>query len=229
MKINLNKTFIKFLSLFILSPKARREFKAKHIKSQYDLNQERYNMGAFSYLGENVMIKNEKETTIGKYCSVSHQVCIGLSQHPLNCLTTHGFICQEKCYSINNLLTVPTENVVDFSKEAMPPVMIGNDVWIGYRAMIMDGVKIGDGAVIAAGAIVTKDVEPYTIVGGVPAKPIGKRFSDLPNGEELRTKLLELRWWDYPPEFVEKLPFADINKCIEILQKNIDLRDTNNG
>jgi tetrahydrodipicolinate N-succinyltransferase len=71
------------------------------------------------------------------------------------------------------------------------PVIIGNDVWIGANAVILDKVKIGDGAVIAAGAIVSKDVKPYTIVGGIPAKPIKKRFSE----EEIE-KLLEFKWWE---------------------------------
>lgn len=73
--------------------------------------------------------------------------------------------------------------------------MIGSDVWIGYEAVILAGVTIGDGAVIGARAVVTKDVPPYTIVGGVPAKSIRKRFSD-----DIITALLELRWWDWPEE-----------------------------
>jgi len=70
--------------------------------------------------------------------------------------------------------------------------VIGNDVWIGHDATIMPGVKVGDGAVIAAKSVVTKDVEPYTIIGGNPAKPIKKRFSD-----ETISKLLQLKWWDW--------------------------------
>lgn len=74
-------------------------------------------------------------------------------------------------------------------------IVIGNDVWIGYEAVILSGVTIGDGAIIGARAVVTKDVPPYTIVGGVPAKPIRKRFSD-----EDTAQLLELKWWDWPVE-----------------------------
>lgn len=74
-------------------------------------------------------------------------------------------------------------------------IVIGNDVWIGYEAVILAGVTIGDGAVIGARAVVAKDVPPYTIVGGVPAKPIRKRFP-----EEIIAALLELRWWDWPRE-----------------------------
>ena len=74
-------------------------------------------------------------------------------------------------------------------------IVIGSDVWIGYEAVILSGVHIGDGAVIGARAVVTKDVEPYTIVGGVPARPIRPRFS-----EDVTARLLELRWWDWDEE-----------------------------
>lgn len=70
-------------------------------------------------------------------------------------------------------------------------IVIGNDIWIGYEAIVLSGVTIGDGAIIGARAVVTKDVPPYTIVGGIPAKQIRKRFSD-----EVISKLLELQWWN---------------------------------
>lgn len=77
-------------------------------------------------------------------------------------------------------------------------IVVGNDVWIGYEAVIMPGVKIGDGAVVGTRAVVTKDVSPYTIVGGVPAKPIRRRFDD-----ETINKLLALRWWDWDYEKIK--------------------------
>ena len=77
--------------------------------------------------------------------------------------------------------------------------MIGNDVWIGYEAVIMQGVTIGDGATIGTRAVVTKDVPPYSIVGGVPARPIRKRFSD-----EVIAQLLEIKWWDWPDEKIKE-------------------------
>ena len=81
-------------------------------------------------------------------------------------------------------------------------IVVGSDVWIGYEAVILAGVTIGGGAIIGARAVVTKDVPPYTIVGGVPAKPIRKRFDDA-----TIAKLLELRWWDWPEEKIkENLP-----------------------
>lgn len=77
--------------------------------------------------------------------------------------------------------------------------VVGNDVWIGYNAVIMPGVTIGDGAVIASCSVVTKDVEPYTIVGGNPARDIRKRFSE----EHIQT-LLEVKWWDWEPEKITR-------------------------
>lgn len=78
-------------------------------------------------------------------------------------------------------------------------IVIGNDVWIGYEAVVMAGVTIGDGAIIGARAVVTKDVPPYTIVGGVPARKIRRRFSD-----DVIAQLLELKWWDWPAEQIQR-------------------------
>ena len=77
--------------------------------------------------------------------------------------------------------------------------MIGNDVWIGYEAVVMSGVKIGDGAIIGTRAVVTKDVPPYTIVGGIPARPIRKRFDDA-----VIERLEALRWWDWDEEKIRR-------------------------
>ena len=89
-------------------------------------------------------------------------------------------------------------------------IVIGNDVWIGYDAVIMAGVTIGDGAIIGTRAVVTKDVEPYSIVGGVPAKEIRKRFSP-----EVIKKLMEIQWWNWP---IEKIRDA----ITDIHSSNVD-------
>ena len=78
-------------------------------------------------------------------------------------------------------------------------IVIGNDVWIGFEAVILAGVTIGDGSVIGSRAVVTKDIPPYTIAGGVPAKPIRKRFSD-----DVAARLQELRWWDWDEEKIRR-------------------------
>ena len=95
-------------------------------------------------------------------------------------------------------------------------IVIGNDVWIGYEAVIMAGVHVGNGAIIAARAVVTKDVPPYTIVGGVPARPIRKRFD-----EEIIRKLETLQWWNWSVANIRRcLPYisnGDINGLLQIV------------
>ena len=91
---------------------------------------------------------------------------------------------------------------------------IGNDVWIGTNVVIMRGIKIGDGAIVAAGSIVTKDIPPYTIVAGCPAKIIKYRFA-----EEIIKQLLELKWWNYHINTLSNLPFNDIDKCIKMIEE----------
>ncbi len=93
--------------------------------------------------------------------------------------------------------------------------MLGNDVWVGYEAVIMSGVTIGNGAIIGTRAVVTKDVPPYTIVGGVPAKPIRKRFDD----DTIRA-LENLRWWDWEREKIARSIVAIQNGRLDELEKN---------
>lgn len=92
-------------------------------------------------------------------------------------------------------------------------IVIGNDVWIGYEAVIMAGVTIGDGAIIGTRAVVTKDVPPYTIVGGVPAKPIRNRFSS-----EVISSLLEIRWWDWTNERIRRNISSIKSGCVSELK-----------
>ncbi len=110
------------------------------------------------------------------------------ANHTLSSLSTYPFpiFFEEWGLDIKNV-TKAWDNKGD--------IVIGNDVWIGYEAVILSGVTIGDGAIIGTRAVVTKDVPPYTIVGGVPAKPIRKRFS-----EETIASLLEIKWWNWSKE-----------------------------
>ena len=91
-------------------------------------------------------------------------------------------------------------------------IMIGNDVWIGYEAVIMQGVHIGDGAIIAARSVITRDVAPYTVVGGVPAKEIRKRFDD-----KTITSLMEIKWWDWKYKKIKENLSAIIDGDIDNL------------
>lgn len=145
-------------------------------------------IGNYSYIGKGTIIHN---TTIGKFCSISDFCVIGLPNHSLSTLSTSPLFTKVH----NGTKSVWVDK--DVPHEPVN-VRIGNDVWIGYRVIIPSNVTIGNGAVIAAGAVVTKDVPPYAIVGGVPAKIIKYRFN-----KEVIEKLLELRFWDKPDEEIK--------------------------
>jgi phosphonate metabolism protein (transferase hexapeptide repeat family) len=129
---------------------------------------------------------------IGKFCSIAANVRINALEHPMERLTTH-----KVSYRPNEYFRYLGVDADFRARRQAKRVTIGNDVWIGHGAVITPGVTIGHGAVIGANAVVTKDVAPYHVVGGVPARVIRKRFD-----EKIIEKLLELCWWDWP---VEKL------------------------
>ena len=133
---------------------------------------------------------NGDRLIIGKFCSIAcgAKFLFNSANHSLTSLSTYPFpIFFEEWGLERAQVTRAWDHKGD--------IVIGNDVWIGYEAVILAGVTIGDGAIIGTRAVVTKDVPPYTIVGGVPAKPIRKRFSD-----DTIADLLALRWWDWPEE-----------------------------
>jgi len=138
---------------------------------------------SMTYIGNDSKIYN---CSIGKFCSIGANVKIGLGRHP-----STGFVSTSPVfYSKKGQLPI----IFDIEEEKFPEYLrinIGNDVWVGYNVTILDGVSIGDGAIIAAGSVVTKDVLPYSIVGGVPAKLIKYRFS-----EEIILALINLKWWE---------------------------------
>lgn len=137
---------------------------------------------------------NHERLVIGKFCSIAcgAKFLFNSANHTQRSLSTYIFpVLFEEWGMDVERIPEAWDNKGD--------IVVGNDVWIGYEAVILAGVTIGDGAIIGARAVVTKDVPPYTIVGGVPAKPIRKRFS-----EENIAQLLELRWWDWPEEKIAK-------------------------
>lgn len=174
--------------------------------TKYWRKKRKFNIGDYSYVSHNVKIS--KSTYIGKFCSIADYVCIGMGNHPYHTLTTSPVTYYRRKIDLYGDCIVKDENLIKLP--SAQKTYIGNDVWIGYGAIVLSGVTIGDGAIIGAGAVVAKDVEPYSIVGGVPAKHIKYRFD-----ENVRKELLELKWWDLPEKFIVTLPFADIEKCIE--------------
>lgn len=136
---------------------------------------------------------NQDRLIIGKFCSIScgAKFIFNCANHSLKSLSTYTFPLFFEEWNL-------PESEIATAWDNKGDIVIGNDVWIGYDAVIMAGVHIGDGAIIGARAVVTKDVEPYSIVGGVPAKEIRKRFAP-----EVVAKLLELKWWNWPIEKIK--------------------------
>lgn len=133
------------------------------------------NLGRYSYVSPFCILI---DCNIGKYCSIGPGVKIGLGVHPIDQISTSPYIYNEQLFKGRR-------------KEDFNPVTIGHDVWIGANALIMGGVKIGIGAVIGAGAVVTKDVPDYAVVVGCPAKILKYRFA-----ESKIEALLSMQWWN---------------------------------
>lgn len=164
-------------------------------------------IGDYTYIGTSCTFERTK---VGKFTSVGPQVMCGMGTHPLNFVSTYpGFYSNSASGAI---FMGTNHNVNEFE-----PVTIGSDVWIGARAIIVGGVNIGHGAVIAAGTVVTKDIPPYAIAGGVPAKIIRYRFD-----QHVIKLLLESKWWDYSVEELQKAaPFIkEPNRFLKNLTKN---------
>lgn len=142
-------------------------------------------LGDYSYLGEHCEVADAR---IGKFCAIANMVRIGAPNHPMDRPSQHRFTYVPEYYE-----ETARRDAGFFAQRRADQVIVGNDVWIGHAAILLPGVTIGDGAVIAAGAVVSKDVAPYSIVGGVPAKLIRERFS-----RDIAAKLAAIAWWDWP-------------------------------
>ena len=185
----------------------------------------------FSYTGRLCTLQNVE---VGKFSNIADLARIGPVFHPIERPTLHHFTYRRIKYGF-----ATTDDEKFFQWRAEQKVYIGHDTWLGHGTIIMPGVKIGNGAVVGSGAVVTKDVDPYTIVVGVPAKPIKKRFA-----EDTVRKLEEIKWWDWSHEVIKErlddfyLPieaFTDKyykagSLCLEQSERNgtINGRDTGN-
>jgi len=154
-------------------------------------------VGRFTYLADKAAVKH---AVIGQFCSIAPNVYIGVGIHPTHWISTNPLF-----YSTKGQLDVSFSDVDLFNETKR--IAIGDDVWVGINAVILDGVTIGSGAVVAAGAIVTKDVPPYAIVGGVPAKIIKFRFD-----QEVIEALLQLNWWDFSIESIKSASNCFVGK-----------------
>lgn len=177
-------------------------------------------IGAFSY----AVSGHAYGTHIGRYCSIARDVNIGQFNHTMEWLSTSPFQFEQGfTFATGDKFpdkvaydaTVPDPVLSARARRELTQVTtIGNDVWLGHGAVITAGVTVGDGAVIGAHAVVTKDVEPYAIVGGVPAKLIRYRFD-----AAMRKRLLKARWWQYATWQLAGVPFADLESALVEIQR----------
>lgn len=162
-------------------------------------------IGDHSFIQKNSRILN---ADIGKFCSISSRVSIGLGRHSTTSVSSHPAF-----YSNSQPIArtfCKTDHYVPFKR-----VTIGHDVWIGENVMVMDGVRIGTGAVIAMGSVVTANVPAYAIVAGNPARVFSSRFD-----EETRDKLLATKWWERPDDWFQEncTAFSDPYKIIKLFE-----------
>lgn len=161
--------------------------------------------GKYSFCGYDCEIYN---TDIGSFCSIANNVIIGGSMHPINWVSSSSVFCEGND-SIKTKFAKHKKNIP-------LKTIIGNDVWIGQCVLIKQGVQIGTGAVIGMGSIVTKNIEPYSVVAGNPAREIKKRFSD-----DVIDVLLKSNWWDFSETRLFDLAssFTDVQDFIKRLER----------
>ena len=148
-------------------------------------------IGNYSSVASHTKVVN---AVIGNFSVIARESRVGLGPHPTNFLTPHSIFYKNNPWSIHQEWV----EKIDFEENRI--THIGNDVWIGSRCIVMDGVTIGDGAIVAAGSVVTKDVPAYAIVGGAPAKLIRYRFSP-----DVILRLEKIAWWNLPDEEISRV------------------------
>lgn len=180
-------------------------------------------IGAFSYFNKNASIRHVK--SIGRFCAIGPNVQMGLPEHDIKSLSAHIVFADwdaEWTYPFTSyhednpyIKTIQSNQNLNYEKKKNR-IEIGNDVWIGANSIIMRGVKIGDGAVVAAGSVVTKDVEPYTVVGGSPAKLIKLRFSN-----DTIARLQKIQWWRYGPDIMKNCDVTKVEETLSVIEQRV--------
>lgn len=182
----------------------------------------RSTVGRYSSIGRYSKVCDAR---IGAFCSISWDCTIGAHKHPMANATTHHFPFtarfggasldrQQDLWRSNTGSALPSAPRGRYPRPGKGTV-IGNDVWVSANAVVLDGVRVGDGAVIGAGAVVTEDVEPYSVVFGVPALVVRRKFSD-----DLCSALVQVKWWDWPDELlIEHIELFQVPITAEIVER----------
>jgi acetyltransferase-like isoleucine patch superfamily enzyme len=183
-------------------------------------------IGGFSYIGGGTATVIKRTSRIGRFCAIAGNVNIGPVEHPPHFLSTHmlfeggmashwpvvsGYYERNEAHVRNAALTLRRQQ-----EQHLGLCEIGNDVWIGEGAFLRRGVKVGDGAIIGARSVVTRDVPPYAVVAGSPAKVLRLRFDPA-----IVAELLSLKWWDYGLSALEGVDVTDIDQAVATLRENI--------
>ncbi len=218
---------VKSISPLVIARQIRRYMdlsmnKGKNLKLPLSYNIQNTKFGKNNYIGENVTINNSsmddysyinmnsiiRNTVIGKFCSIGSNVQIVLGKHPIDFVSIHPAF-----YSNNKFFTTFSDKnyLNEYDK-----VEIGNDVWIAEGVVIPGGITIGNGAIVMARAVVTKNVEPFSIVGGIPARHIKYRFE-----KDIADKLNAIEWWNWEESFLKEnfRLFHDPIKLLDYLSK----------
>ena len=183
-----------------------------------------FRIGAFTYVNDNCYIRAVK--SIGRFCAIGPNLIMGMPEHSSHSVSPHivfphldaGWMDSFTDYGKDNDVAISQiRNKQNEELIGRGMITIGNDVWIGGNVTILKGCQIGDGAIIAAGAVVTRDVPPYAVVGGVPAKVLKYRISD-----EYIERLLRLKWWEYGAEIMKGCDVTDINGTVKTIEERVE-------
>jgi acetyltransferase-like isoleucine patch superfamily enzyme len=177
-------------------------------------------IGAFTEFGREV---ETQAATLGRYCEIGPGSLLGATGHPTTWLSVSAFQYRKATWGwhqsadANQVIDPEADGRQSFRSVAGDRATIGNDVWIGANVVVLRGVTIGDGSIVAANAVVTKDIPPYSIAGGIPAKVIRPRVAD-----GLRDELQALQWWRFSPNQLSGIPYDDPAQAVRQLRPKVD-------
>ena len=172
-------------------------------------------LGAYSYMNEDGYIRGP--VFIGRFCSIGRRVSIGAGMHSFSGISSHPLLSSG---SIRQIYSKEEIEYLGLKERTTSGVIIGSDVWIGDGVVILPGVTIGEGSVIGANSVVNKDIAPYSVIGGLPARLLRHRFS-----EGICTALSASNWWEYDLDVIKAINYKNV---YEFLRSDIAINQMNN-